>query len=463
MSSGGISFGGLASGLDTKSIIAALMAVERRPITALEQKKTGFQKQKDLFAKFEGLLAKLKDKADVIRKADRFLDFKASVDLDKHLTATASPAAASGSYEIVVSTLAKAETSTSLGKADKDTTTFGAGNLKLTINGIDYFVGVDSSNNTLQGIANAINATTGLKDQVQATVLDTGSGNTPYKLVITGKNTGAVNAITIAPDDADPTLTALANEINGNQTQAASNALLTINNVAVSRASNTITDAIVGVTLNLKGADATAVTKLTVATDTTKTADKVKEFIDAYNAVVDFVEEQNKTDAKGLATNPLFGDSTLQMVRSQLRSIAGSSVATGDDGVALLAQIGITADTKGKLTFNQAKFDEPLTNKDQYVKALFAHETNGIATRLYELAKKHVDPVGGLLQTRKTGYDSKIKQTTDAIDRAERRLVTYEASLVRKFSQLETTLSRLQGQGGALGAFTNRPTSNTRQ
>ena len=269
MSSSGISFGGLASGLDTKAIIAALMAVERRPITALEQKKTSFQKQKDLFGKFEDLLGKLKTTADVLRKADRFLDFKASVDVDKHLTASASSGAAPGSYDIVVNSLAKAETSTSLGKADKSTTTFGAGNLKFTVDGNDWLVGIDNTNNTLEGIAAAINSTPGLKDDVHATVLDTGSGTTPYRLVITGRKTGAENAITIAADDADPTLTALATEINGNPTQAATDASLTINNVAISRASNTISDAIAGVTLSLKGADPAATTKLTVATDVT--------------------------------------------------------------------------------------------------------------------------------------------------------------------------------------------------
>jgi flagellar hook-associated protein 2 len=462
MSSSGISFGGLASGLDTKAIIAALMAVERRPITALEQKKTSFQKQKDLFGKFEDLLGKLKTAADVLRKADRFLDFKASVDVDKHLAATASTSAAPGSYDIVVNSLAKAETSTSLGKADKSTTTFGAGNLKFTVDGNDWLVGIDNTNNTLEGIAAAINATPGLKDAVHATVLDTGSGATPYKLVITGRQTGAENAITIAADDADPTLTALANELDANQTQAATDAVLTINNVQITRASNVISDAIAGVTLTLKGADPLATTKLTVATDVTKTAEKVKAFVDAYNAVVDFVVEQNKTDAKGLATNPLFGDSTLNLVRDQLRGIVGGSVDTGDAGVALLAQIGITADTKGKLTFNQAKFEEPLTTKEQYVKALFSHATGGIATRVHAAVDKHVDPVDGLLKTRKSGYDAKIKQATDQIARTEARLVTHEAALVRKFSALEQTLSRLQSQGGALGAIVSRTNATRR-
>ncbi len=462
MSSSGISFGGLASGLDTQGIIAALMAVERRPITALEQKKTSFQKQKDLFGKFEELLGKLKTSADVLRKAERFLDFKASVDVDKHLTATAGQGSTPGSYDIAVNRLAKAETSTSLGKADRSTTTFGAGNLKITVGGDDWMVGVDNTNNTLDGIAAAINATPGLKDKVHATVLDTGSGTTPYKLVITGRVTGAENSITIAADDADPTLTALAAELNANQTQAATDAELTINNVTITRASNVISDAIAGVTLTLKGADAAATTKLTVATDVTKTAEKVKAFVDAYNAVVDFVEEQNKTDAKGLATNPLFGDSTLNLVRSQLRGIVGGSVDTGDAAVALLAQIGITSDTKGKLTFNQAKFEEPLNTTEQSVKALFSGAA-GIATRVHETVDKHVDPVEGLLKTRKTGFDAKIKQATDQITRAEARLVTHEAALVRKFSALEQTLSRLQSQGGALGAIASRMAAATQR
>jgi flagellar hook-associated protein 2 len=456
MSSVGISFGGLASGLDTKAIIAALMAVERRPITALEQRKKNIEKQRTLYGDLTTKLEKLRGKADAIRKSSSFLEFKAAVDVETFLAATASTGATAGSYDIRVAALAAAETSTSLGKADKDTTTYGGGLLKFTIDGNVKYVTIDSGNNTLQGIANAINASSTTSDDFVASVLDTGSGPNRYKLVVTGRHTGASQAFTVEAEDADPALAALAAEVNANQTQAATDASLTINNVAITRSSNTITDAIAGVTLNLKSADASKTTKLVVSTDTSKTAEKIKGFVDAYNDVVDFVMAQSKVDEKGTAQSLLFGDVTLRSIRSQLRSIVGSAVDTGSNAVNLLVQVGVTSDKDGKLTFNQSKFEEVVGTpaNEPYLKKLFADATLGIAERTYDTIEAWLDTSDGPLQARKNGFATRIKQADDQIQRHERRLEAYEKQLTHKFANLEQMLSRLQSQGSALGAIT---------
>jgi flagellar hook-associated protein 2 len=455
MSSSGISFGGLASGLDTKAIIAALMAVERRPLAALETKKKGFQSQSKLFGDFETLLDKLRKSLDGVRKTDSFLDYKAELDDDKLLGAKAGAGAKPGTYEIVVRALARAQVSTTAGVADKDITRYGSGSgalnvLKITIDGVTTDIEIDDSNNTLEGIAGAINAA-GL--DVQATVLDTGRGATPYKLVLSSKRTGADGAFTVGYDDAGSQ--DFKDLIDGiTNTSDASDAHITIDGVDVYRRTNVIGDAIAGVTLDLKGVHvAPANTRLTVSTDTTVTGDKIQKFVEAYNAVVDFVAAQNKVDENGQTSSALFGDSTLRSIRNSLRDIAGGTAATGNDAFSLLAQVGVTTDRDGKLTFERSEFDEALTSDDAAVRKLFVDETAGFAARLHGLVDGYLDSVDGLLKSRKDGFAQRVKDIERQIERGEARLERYEQTLVTRFSNLETLLNRLQNQGGALGSL----------
>lgn len=452
MSLAGISFSGLASGLDSKAIISALMAVERRPIQALQAKKQTFQKQKNLFNTLEGLLEKLRDKADAVRKSTNFLDFKAEVDSDKYFTATASNGATVGSFNVNVSQLARAEVSSSNGKADKDTTTYGTGTLQITIDGTTYDITIDSTNNTLDGIATAINAK-GI--DVQAQVLDTGAATNPYQLVLTSKKTGTQYAFSVAAKaGSSAALANLATEIDGNERSAAQDAQLTVNGITVTRSSNTITDVVSGVTLELKGTHPTAndTTKVTVSTDASATAAKIKEFVDAYNEIVDFAEGQSQVDENGRTDKPLFGDTTLRSIRSTLRSILGTSVDTGNQSYALLSQVGIEADTKGKLTFTQSDFEKALAADEDAVRDLFTKASAGIAVKIYDQADSYVDSVDGVIKARLDSFDDRIRDTDRQIERAERRLDRLEESLTARFAALETLMARLQTQGSALNA-----------
>jgi flagellar hook-associated protein 2 len=454
MSTAGISFGGLASGLDTKAIIAALLAVERRPITQLESRNKGFQTQKTLIGELETKLSALKTKADALRKATSLIDYQASVDTERFFTATAGTGATPGSYSIQVTSLAKAEVSTSLGRADKTTSLALTGDLVITAGAVSKSVAITAANDSLQGIADAINASEA-SELVSASVLNTGDPTNPYKLVLAARKTGADSAFSVTAANANAALTAFAAEVDGNEATQGSNATLTIDGIPITRSSNTISDAIPGVTLSLKGVHGTEpATRLTVSTDTTKTAEKIKAFVDAYNEVVDFIAEQSKVDDKGTAKSPLFGDSTLRTIRSTLRSIVGAEVAsTGNPAYSMLSQVGVTTDTAGKLTFDESKFTAALNADEDAVRVLFADPTVGIAGRVWTRIDEVTDSVDGLFKSRRDSIDSRIRQNTDQIARAERRLDLYEQSLVERFARLEQLLGRLQNQGGALGSL----------
>jgi flagellar hook-associated protein 2 len=460
MSSTGINFSGLASGLDTRAIIDALVAVESRPIKGMEDRQKALRSAKSLFADLDGLLDRLRDKADAVRRSTNFLDYKVALDDDTRLAATIGSNAQAGTWEVNVSALAKAKVSASNGKADANTTTYGAGSLLLTVGTTTREVVINGGNNTLEGIATAINSA-GL--DVQAQVLDTGAaGSQRYKLVVSSTKTGVDNAFSLVVDQGTNELQGLVTELNtagsANQVTAASNATFTVNGVSLSRATNTVSDAITGLTLDLKGIHtaATDKTRITVTTDASKTAEKVKGFVDAYNAVVDFIAGQNELDKDGKASNPLFGDTTLRSVRSSLRGILGTSVATGNEEYSLLVQIGVTSDRDGRLTFEQSKLEDAINADEVAVKTLFTDATAGIATRIHAQIEVYTDAVDGAFKARNEGYDRQIRDLDRRIDVAEKRLEAYETQLVNKFAAMETLVSRLQGQGSSLGNLSTR-------
>ena len=457
MSSAGISFGGLASGLDSRAIISALVAIEQRPIDALEQKKTVIGKQKSLFGDRRSLLDKLTTAAKALKTTTDFLQMKAASDDEAVVTATASSSATPGSYTVRVAALAKAQVNSSNGSASATADLGGPATLQIDVGGNTHLITVDDPN--LESIAAAINDYDETNQTgVRAEVVDTGNsangGANRYQLVVRSTTTGAQGGFTIAYDDGDPAFATVINEVAAGVRIAASDAHVVINGaIDVYRSSNQISDLFAGITLDLKSVPnpATDVT-ITVTTDGEATSKKVQELVDAYNKVVDFFAEQNALDAEGKAKNPLFGDPTLRSMRSSLRTIVGGAVGgTGSEAFQLLSQIGVTSDKDGKLAFNRSKFEEKLAEDENAVAAIFTESTNGIANRLLTQIETYTDSVDGLIKNRNDTFDRQVKQTQTRIDQAERRLELYEKQLEAKYAALESLLARLQGQGSSIG------------
>lgn len=461
----GISFGGLASGLDTAAIIEALLAVERRPIDLLERQKDDLQEAKKLFGTFEQRLKDVLDAAEAIKTSGSFLEFEASTDNeDKFFVASAGSSAATGTYDIGVRKLAVADAKSSLGRADKDATTYGSGqSLVFTIDGENHVVSLGSGE-TLDGIAGAIN---NAEIGIQATVVDTGAASNPYQLVLSSETPGTSGAFTVTTDPigGSTALDTLVSEISSNSIATASDALLTFNGVEIIRSSNTISDLIPGVTLDLKSATGedpptaiSEVSRLTITPDSSGTGEKIQELVDKYNGLIDFFEDQGNLDEEGNPSSPIFGDATLRTVRSSLRSTIGASANTSDPAFQLLSQVGIEADQQGRLTFTQSEFDEALTADERAVRDLFAGDDEatsleGIAVRLFDQIDSFTDFVDGIIKARKDGFDRRIKQADDGIARGEERLERTEFQLTQRFANLEVLLTQLQSQGSALGGI----------
>lgn len=448
MSTAGISFGGLASGLDTKAIISALMAVEQRPISQLESKKTDLNKRKSLFGDLKGLLEKVKDAAKAIKTTQDFLSMKAVSDHEEILTASASSSATPGTYTVKVLDLAKSQVNHTSGSASASAANGTASEFTINVGGNDYPIPLGDT--SLQGIANAIN---GAGIPVTAEVVDTGNTTNPYQLVLRSTETGSTNGFTITDVlGSDATFDALITDLTSTTNQQnASNARIQLNGgVVISRPSNQISNAIGGVSLDLKSNPATDVT-ITISPDSEEIGKKVQDLVDAYNKIVDFVTTQNTVDGEGKASNPLFGDSTLGSIRTSLRAVMGAVFeGSSNEAYQMMSQVGITSDRQGKLTLNKGKLEEALADDEGAVAALFTDATEGLATRLEAQIEVYTDSVDGLIKTRQEGFDRVIKQTTSRIDQANRRLTQYQKQLEAKYANLETLLGKLQSQGSSL-------------
>ena len=455
MSSAGISFGGLASGLDTKAIISALVAVEERPIQALQTKKGSLNKQKSLYGDLRTLLDKLSTAAKALKTTQDFLAMKAKSDDEDVLSASASSTASPGTYTARVISLAKAQINPSSGSASKTADLGGAASFMIDVGGDSHLISV--ANPSLENIAAAINDADDQSDTgVRAEVVDTGNtaqgGATRYQLVVRSTKPGVEGNFDLAYDDGDAAFAAVIDDLQ-DSARRGTDAVLEINGgVRIQRSSNTISDLWTGITLDLKSVpEPNKDITITVSTDGEATSKKVQEYVDAYNKVVDFFTEQSALDGEGKAKGPLFGDQTLRSMRSTLRNTVGAAVSgTGNAAFQMLAQVGVTSDTAGKLTFNRTKFEEALAEDEDAVAKVFTDPTKGVAATLIDKIDLYTDSVDGLIKSRSDTFDRQVKQTQSRIDNAERRLTIYQKQLEAKYASLENLLGKLQSQGSAV-------------
>ena len=270
----GISSPGVGSGLDVNSIVTQLMTLEQRPIGTLNTKEAGFQAKLTAYGSLKGAFSAVQSAAKALTVATTFTSRTVAVSDPTILSAAADTTATAGSYAVEVTQLAKYHAVRSNTAYAATTETLNTGTLAIKVGvGATVNVTIDSSNNTLAGIRQAINdANAG----VTATIVNTGTTN---RLVLTSNTLGSAGTVDVAVtedgigDPYDHALTDLKSTGLGTvlvETQTADDAQFKINNIAINRSSNTVTDAIGGVTLNLTklGTTSVAISKNTGATAT---------------------------------------------------------------------------------------------------------------------------------------------------------------------------------------------------
>jgi flagellar hook-associated protein 2 len=383
--------------LDVNSIVTQLMTVERQPIAKLDAKEAGNQVKLTAYASVKGALSSFQTAVQGLSSASKFTALNATTSDDTVLSATASSIAVAGSYSLEVSSLAQGQklvaagqssSTASIGDGTTTTVTFDFGTISGTLLGSGKYdtgttflsngkgvksITIGSSNNSLQGIRDTINAA---KIGVTATIVNDGS-STPYRLALSSDNQGASNSLKISVSG-DANVGALlahdpASALGQNlaETITASNAALKVNGVAVSKDSNSISDVIQGVTINLKTKN-TSPTTLTVAHDNASISNSVTGFVKAYNDLSKILSDISAYDPKTKTGAILQGDGTIRTLKSQLRSALGSSVVGASGDLTTLSQIGVSFQKDGTIALDSTKLNSAMESNINDIASLFA-------------------------------------------------------------------------------------------
>ncbi|MDB5307470.1 MAG: fliD [Gemmataceae bacterium] len=363
ISTSGLNFTGLATGIDTQKIIDGLTAINQKQIDTLNTKEAGIATQQATFSALQGKLFDLQSKtAALARSAGGAFDGRAVSSSDTTaVTAAAGTAAVPGVYTLTVGALAQANQVASQGFSDPNAA-IKQGTLTVQVgSGTATTVTIDGRNNSLQGLADAINTAGG---DVRASVINDGSA-TPYRLLLTANKTGASNAIAVTNNltagtgaDINPTTTTV---------QAAADAQVTIGSGAgalvVTSPTNQVNNLIPGVTINLAKANPTNQVVLTVSNDTQATVKAVQDFVDSYNAVKDFITTQSKYDPTTQHAGVLLGNRDAASLADDLSSALSATIPGLNSGANRLSSVGLAFDDSGKLTFDSTKLTQALSGQ----------------------------------------------------------------------------------------------------
>jgi flagellar hook-associated protein 2 len=222
------------------------------------------------------------------------------------------------------------------------------------------------------------------------------------------------------------------------ESAAAQDASFTVNGIAISSATNTVTDAIQGVTLTLKS-EATTATTLTVARDTATIDKAAAKFVESYNALATQMKSLTAFGTDTKKAGGLAGDGTARQMLDQLRSIFTTPASGGTLGY--LSEIGITTQAGGTLKFDSSKLKTALSNDFSDVVNLFSGAT-GFATRMDNWATS-VTQTGGLISARTQNLNSSIDRYNEQIDRLELQMTELKKRYTTTYSNLNMMLSRM--------------------
>jgi flagellar hook-associated protein 2 len=433
----------------------------------LQSQESGVQAKLSAYGQVQSALSSFDTAVSALKLSSAFHAAQATV-TGSGVSASVSGTPARGSYAVTVSSIAQAQAAASSPLASTSTVV-GTGTLTIQVgtynSGGNTFtatagstpvnITINSSNNTQAGLAAAIN---GASAGVTASVVTDNLGS---RLVLSSTNTGTANAFKMTVADADgtntdttglsqiafdPTAVAGAGK-NLTQTQAAADAQYSINGLALTSSTNSITTAINGLTLNLTQAppaNSTLQAQITVGTDSTAVSSSVNNFVQAYNSLVSLENSLTGYNASTKTASALTGALSMFELSSQLRSILGSQVSGASGGVSWLADVGVNFQKDGTLSLNTSKFASALATNPTGVAQLFSNATGtgnqqGFAIRLASSVESMLSPTG-LLGGTQTSLQSTISSMNHRLTQMQAQLNQTQQRLITQYSKLNADL-----------------------
>ena len=441
----GISVDGISTGLNTSQLISELSAAYSRPKTLIENKITDFNQLKTDYGTLATKLTAAQTAMEALQGTDKLRSFGASYSNTNAFDVTLDGDAIPGTYGIEVVQTAKSAVSMSNAIASPTTSLTGsATSISFTYGGTAHSVSVDAGS-TLNDVVSDINSNV---SGVTAYVMNTGSN---YRLVIQGKNTGATNSLTSVD------LSNIGMSEDTASSIAAQDAIIEVNGVGISSATNTFTDPIQGMTITAKqstSANTDPIVDVTVNLDTAAISNKVKAFVDAYNDAVSFVNARDDYNADQNTIGSFTGESSVRNILSNLRMAMGAKyTGVGNTSLDSTAQMGFKTNKDGTLAFNSSEFVKAYTTYRDDVEALFSKTTGSFAATMVSRLDTFADPLTGQLKSAQDGITNQVKQMTKQVERWEARIIKYEERLRNSFDSLESITGKLNGTKNFLTTY----------
>ena len=381
---------------------------------------------------------------------------------DTLVTANASGDAVNGTYAVSVSNLASAQQLLSGAFTGGSSAVVGTGSLTLAVGGSSFNLTIGTADDTLSGIANAINSAAN-NPGITATVIQGTDGG---HLLLSSSLTGAANTLSVTETDGGNGLAGLTygtgNISHYTQNAAAADANFSVAGVPYTSSSNSVSDAISGVTLNLlgvtgTGADTTVPSSvnITVGSDTSTVESNIQSFVTAYNTLQTALASLGSYDSTTNTAGQLLGNPVLTGVQNQIQRALYSQV--GASNYNTLASIGITTNSDGSLSVDSATLDNALSTNFTAVSQLFSG-TNGVATQLNSQITQALGSSGSIANyaTTLTQQNTALQNQTNQLDT---QMAALSASLTQQYASLNTLLSSLQSTSAYLTqAFASLPT-----
>lgn len=450
MASSGFSIGGLVSGMNTTDVIDKLVKAQSGVLNPMNAQKTALNTQLTALQSVTAKTIGFQVQAHRLAMASNFDVTAANSSLPDAVSVTAGAGAVSGTYALQVTALARGEQKLSQGYNDPSSTV-GTGTVTIGLGSATFAdITIDSSNNTLQGLSDAINKA---DLPVHATVVNDGGASANYRLVLTSAQTGAANTISFSSTLGGnaPSFTVL---------QAARDAEVKIGDSAtaltVKSASNTFDSVIPGVTLNLLNETSSQVS-IQVSANTDAVKSSINDFISSYNALVDEIGAATAYNAETKTAAPLMSDPSIFLLRQQMVSLTTTTRATANTtDLRSLADLGISLDGGGRLIVrDSATLNAALKKNLSGVKDLFSNASTGLAKRLDDVLTTFTQATSGTLDRQQATIRSQTALIEDSIAKRQASLNEYRASLELEFSAMELAMSKYQTQSQYLTAYTS--------
>lgn len=421
--------GGLASGLDSNTIIDQLVALEKRPIDLLAARQEALKTQ-------VSLLGDLAARLSALRSAAKSLGTSGALKLTVNsssvsFSATPTIGGTAGRYSVQVQALAQAAKARSEGFAAGETVR--GGTLALTVMGQAYSVTL-TDGMSLSEVATALNQSGA---PVSAAVLSDG---TREYLSVTNRDTGY--PLTGAPGDAlsisETSTGSTGRPLGLAITQAAANAVVVVDGLSMTRMSNEVVDAVPGLKLSLKSVGASE--DVVLGYDTEATQKNLQRFVDAYNSVLSAVQRQLDVAPGADRAKTLAGDSVVRSLQAALQKLVSTTVP-GLGSVRALSDLGIETNRDGTLSINALKLKAAIAREPSAVDALFTTASTGLGDVVDAVVEQYTRPSSGLLSARQDGLNRNIRRMDTSLEQMNARLAGYRANLIAQFSAMEKVVS----------------------